>query len=236
MCKKHYWGCKIKLSGKIILVRHGESDGNVKGKFHGQFDSDLTEKGERQISLLADRLLDFDISEIYSSDLKRVLKTAQAAASKLGLDIKIDPELREISGGELEDKTWEELKEQFPEVYKNWHNNPHIVQIPSGESMCGFQDRVVKCVMRIAKDNIGKNVLVATHGTVIKVLVCFFTNVHLKDFAQVPWVDNASITSFKVSEDLEFSLECLGDIKHLGDELSTLHGQNWWRKLTQSTE
>lgn len=208
----------MSFNGKIILVRHGETDGNVSGKFHGHFDSDLTARGERQILLLADRLADFDISAIYSSDLKRAFKTAEAAASKLGLCVNTDARLREISCGDLEDKTWDEVKLQYPDIYERWNVLPHTVDMPSGENILDFQKRVSGCVIDIAKSNIGENVLIATHGTVIKVLVCFFTNVSMDNFEKVPWVDNTSITVFGTDERLNFTLELLGDTRHLEDE------------------
>lgn len=207
------------MNSKIILVRHGETDGNVSGKFHGHFDSDLTPRGERQILLLADRLVGFGISSIYSSDLKRAFKTADAVASRLGLCVQTDRRLREISCGDLEDKTWDEVKSEYPEIYEKWNVSPHKVDIPSGENICVFQKRVSDCILDIAGNNAGSNVLVATHGTVIKVLVCFFTKVSMENFEKVPWVDNTSITVFSVDENFNFTLELLGDTRHLEGEM-----------------
>ena len=56
---------------RLIIVRHGESEGNAKNEFQGQYNSDLTDRGHLQAECTAGYLDSFNIDAIYSSDIRR---------------------------------------------------------------------------------------------------------------------------------------------------------------------
>lgn len=214
---------------KIILVRHGEAEGNINRNFHGHYNSALTENGKEQIKLTSRRLKNEHIDVIYSSDLTRTYETAKEIATGRQLEITKDERLREINGGDWEDVPWSELPEKFPESYGFWLSDPLHLQMPNGESMVNFQSRVYNAVNSIVKNNMNKTVCIATHGTVIKVLLCKYYNKTLSDLPNLTWHDNASITVVEFDDDLTPNVVLEGDNSHLG-ELSTLAKQSWWRK------
>ena len=211
----------------LYIVRHGEARGNVERNFHGWFDSDLTENGMAQISRLPDRFKNIHLDAAYSSDLKRTRMTASVVAKEKGLSVIEVPALREIHGGEWEDVPWDDLPVRFPESYGNWLERPHLLEMPGGEKMTDFQDRVYRAVLKIAEENEGKNVLIATHGTAIKVLLCKIRGVPLSKMPGEKWCDNASVTVLEVDKDgIKVIID--GDNSHLAD-ISTLAKQKWWR-------
>jgi len=101
------------MAVKLFLIRHGESDGNVKRKFSGFQDVDLTEKGVWQAKRLARRLEGVRIDSVYCSDLKRARHTAEIIFKARGIDIISNPKFREINFGAWEGYTFEEIKEKF---------------------------------------------------------------------------------------------------------------------------
>ena len=93
----------------LYLIRHCEAEGNIQEIFQGKTDGDITPKGEQQLDRLSERFRDIPFDVIYSSPLKRALKTAQAAAKYHNVEIITDPAFAEIDGGEMEGHKWNEL-------------------------------------------------------------------------------------------------------------------------------
>ncbi|OQB14057.1 MAG: Phosphoserine phosphatase 1 [Firmicutes bacterium ADurb.Bin193] len=214
---------------KLILVRHGEAEGNINRRFHGHTDSKITENGFLQIEAVANRLKDEHIDAIYSSDLTRTYQTALGIAKGRGLEIIKTDKLREIYGGKWEDVLWEELPNIFPESYEFWLNDPLYLVMPGGESMVDFQNRVCNAVDEIVRENKGKTVCISTHGTVIKVLLCRYYGKSLSYFPEIIWCDNTSITVVEFDESFNPTVTVEGDNSHLMG-ISTLEKQSWWRK------
>ncbi|MBZ4646572.1 MAG: fructose-2,6-bisphosphatase [Clostridia bacterium] len=210
---------------RLILVRHGEAEGNIIRRFHGHTDSHLTPNGHLQAQKLAERLSKEHIDVLYSSDLSRAFQTAKYISEQKGLIIRVVKGLREINGGEWEDVPWADLPHRWPEAYHHWENKPYLLQMPNGESMVEFQNRVVKEIIKIIKDNKKKDICVVTHGTVIKALLCYFYGKPLEEFTDIQWHDNASITIVNIKDD-NYTVVIEGDNAHLG-ELSTLAKQDW---------
>lgn len=211
----------------LYIVRHGEAQGNVERNFHGWYDSDLTENGREQIKRLSAYFKDIRIDAAYSSDLRRTKETAEVVAGERGLTVKTRADLREIHGGQWEEVPWDDLPIRFPESYENWLHRPHLLQMPGGERMTAFQDRIYKAVLDIAAKHKNENVLIATHGTAIKVLLCRVRGIPLSAMPGEKWCDNASVTVLeKVGDRIEVKID--GDNSHLAD-ISTLAKQKWWR-------
>lgn len=216
------------MKTRLIIVRHAEAEGNIKRIFHGWTDSDITEKGHKQAKLAAKRLADMKIDVIYSSSLKRTLKTAQYIADIKNLPIIRTDKLKEINGGDWEDCGWHELPEKWPEHYDTWENSPHIHVMPNGESMVELQERIVSEIETIISKNKGKSICIVTHGTAIKSLMCHLKGCSLEDIITIPWYDNTAITIADY-EDGVFNILVDGDTSHLTDELSTIKNQEWYK-------
>ena len=214
---------------RIIFVRHGEADGNIDRNFHGHYNSNLTENGYVQAGLAADYLKDTPIDVLYSSDLTRTFETAKAISKVKGLPIITCENLREINGGDWENVPWEQLPVQFADSYDKWLHQPHLLQMPNGESMVQFQQRVLSAVEEIVTANQGKNICIVTHGTAIKSMLCRYYGRHLSELPDMKWYDNASISIVDFDDELKPTVVLEGEASHLG-ETSTLAKQSWWRK------
>lgn len=212
---------------RLIFVRHAEAEGNKIRRFHGWTDSEITPKGHMQAKRVAERLKDVDIDVIYSSSLKRTMQTASYISDIKGLPVTTSDNLREINGGDWEDRTWTELEERWPEEYDTWENRPFAHKMPNGESMEEFQKRLLDEVMQIIRSNEGKNICIVTHGTAIRAMLCRFRNCSLEEMCNIAWCDNTAITVIDY-EDGNFRTVTEGDSTHLGDDLGTVVNQDWW--------
>ena len=95
---------------RIILVRHGETDWNREGRYQGQVDTDLSERGLAQGRLLAQALQVVPLDAVYASQLKRAYMTADFCAQLQGKTVQIDERLQEIAHGEWEGLLAEEVQ------------------------------------------------------------------------------------------------------------------------------
>jgi len=139
---------------KLILIRHGESDGNAQRKFSGFQDVDLTEKGIWQAKRLARRLEGVSVDTVYCSDLKRARHTAEIIFGDRGKDIVTNPKFREINFGAWEGYTFEEVKAKFGygDKFNSWLENIKVeVNIPQGESLVDLNDRVPTLTLNLPK-------------------------------------------------------------------------------------
>ena len=117
---------------RIILVRHGETTWNVEGRYQGQEDTPLSERGLKQGHLLAEGLRNIPIDLCIASPLQRSFQTCQFCADLHNLPVAADERLLEINHGSWEGILAKEIEAQYPTEYHQWHTEPHLVQMPNG--------------------------------------------------------------------------------------------------------
>jgi probable phosphoglycerate mutase len=150
----------------LILARHGETDWNRDGRFQGHADPPLNDRGREQALELAELLADEPIEAVYSSDLRRAYETARIVAERKGLDVIVDPQLRERDVGHWSGLTAAEIEERFPDQIRLWREGAVAV----GESRESLAARVVEAAHRIAAAHPDGLVLVVTHGGALRML------------------------------------------------------------------
>lgn len=200
---------------RLILIRHGESQANRHDLFAGNYDAALEENGKVQARITAKYVADnYKVDKICSSDLRRAYSTAQALAEELGLDIEKCPRMREISAGDWEGMKFSDIAEKYPKEYKMWTEQIGIARCPNGESTRELGQRIMAELQRIAKENDGKTVAIATHATPIRVSQCLITHGSLEEMQNVPWVSNASVTVY-IYKNGVWSIEAVSLDSHL---------------------
>lgn len=149
---------------RLLIVRHGEAEGNREHRFIGQSDVPLTEHGRLQVSSLTRRLLDVGITRIVTSDLQRAADTVAPVAEKLGIDLELDPRLREIENGEWANLVASEVAARWPDLWDRYRHGEDIDR-PGGESWADVQVRAVAAITEYAARLDGADtVLVGTHA------------------------------------------------------------------------
>jgi len=151
---------------RVLLARHATAEGN--GRFLGQQDFPLTRAGQRELPRLVEKCTRYPVRAVYSSDLRRARQTAGAVARRLGLQVQLRPELREMHFGEWEGLTWKQIKERHPKLAALWMERFPRPTIPGAETLGRFQKRIAAGIGKIAAAHRGECVLVVTHAGVIR--------------------------------------------------------------------
>ena len=163
----------------IWLVRHGQTDWNLTGRWQGQAPHapGLNDMGRAQALDLQNQLKDIKISTIYSSDLLRARQTAELIAEPLGLTVILEPRLCEMNLGAWEGMLSSEVEAQFPQELAARVQNPFHARAPQGESPSDMAERVVAAVNDIAKEHTAESVIIVSHGVSLAIIIC-----HAKGF------------------------------------------------------
>lgn len=209
------------MKTKIIMIRHGFSVANDKKIYAGSKDYPLSKLGLKQAEACGKWFANKKVDAIYSSHLKRAYETALPISLTLGLEINVDKDLRECDGGDWEGLTYDELCEMYPQEYGVWCNDIGKAVCPNGESVKAFSERITNAVVRIAENNVGKIVCIATHATPIRVITALAKNIPVEELAKVEWTSNASINIFEY-KDGRFTVIRLNDDEYLQNMRSKL--------------
>ena len=155
-----------------VLLRHGDTQFSPEHRFSGLRDVPLSASGTRQARAAADRLATGPpIDALVSSPLQRAVRTASIAAGELGLTAVIDDDLRETDFGEWDGFTLAEIQQRWPSAAAVWSRDPEQAP-PGGESFAATAHRVNQACDRLLRDHGGQTVLVVSHVTPIKILLC----------------------------------------------------------------
>jgi len=143
----------------VYLARHGQTAYNLEGRFQGQQPIPLDATGRAQARELAEQLRHVPFDAVYASDLRRAHETAEIVAAPHGVPVIADEGLREIDIGSWSGLTRDEIDERFPDGRR-----------PDGETREQHSERVLAAVIRLARENEGRRVLVVTHGGTLRAL------------------------------------------------------------------
>lgn len=160
-------------TSRIYLIRHGQVNGYRTFPVYGHTDVALTEVGMLQMERVAQRLRHTEPAAIYSSDLQRAAKGAQAIASYHDVPLYALKELREMRFGDWEGLTIQGIRDQFPdELLKRSENILQYRAPGNAESIADLFDRIDRAFERIQKEQEGRDVVIVAHGGVNRVILC----------------------------------------------------------------
>jgi broad specificity phosphatase PhoE len=154
-----------------LLIRHGESMGNVEWRLQGQREFPLSERGRLQAELLARRLAAMEIAAVYSSPIRRAWQTAQGIAQRLRLAVQALSGIEEYDFGELSGLTWAEIQERAPEVTAALASRGEFPRYPGEEGREAFRRRVCGALWGLQEKHGGDTVAVVAHAGPIGVFL-----------------------------------------------------------------
>jgi phosphoserine phosphatase len=205
---------------RLLLARHGESMWNAERRFQGSTDVPLSPRGRAQAEALARGLRPYRVGAAYVSPFRRALETAELALKGTGIPVVVLDDLRELSLGQWEGCTVDEIRAQDGDPYVAWLRAPHDCPPPGSEPLPVVSDRVRAAVDRIAAAHPGRDdVLVVAHGGVISVYACHLLGCSFNRLWRLR-VDNASLTVVRPPR-----LVSLNETGHLAGELAPGHLQ-----------
>lgn len=205
----------------VYMVRHGETDANIKDIIQGESDVPLNANGIRQAECVGKRLKDFPFDAIYSSDLSRAAVTARSIAD--GREIIYTEELREWHLGIWQGKSLEYVEKEYPEEFEMFRTNSIYFRPAGGESICEFRDRAAKFLAEIAKKHTDQTVLCVTHGGFLRAVL--LNIMEMEKYPNKARTDNTSISCFKtVDGGKSWQLVMWNDSSHLTGNMTSSSG------------
>lgn len=179
---------------RFCLVRHGETDWNAARRLQGHTDIDLNARGLAQAKQMADALqkikLHFDV--LYTSDLQRAAKTAQAIEQLFNRSAISKVALRERHLGALQGLTIDEAPGREPILWQSHISRNIDENLQDGESIREFSERIRQVLEEIRDQHLGKTILLVSHGGALDMMYRIASNQAL-DAEKVVAVPNASL-------------------------------------------
>jgi len=150
--------------GRLILVRHGESEGNRDRRFTHHTEVPLTDRGREQARAAAATIQSrFTPVRVIASPFARARETGEIIAAALALPLEIEPAVREQHLGRLMGEPYDSVSQDPAfDPSRRWEWRP-----PDGESLIDLQLRVAPALDRIAQAHAGREVIVVAHAGVI---------------------------------------------------------------------
>ncbi len=203
---------------KLVLVRHGQTEWNIDGKFQGQSDVQLSEEGIRQAEALAQNFPVESVDAIYCSDLTRARTTAECIARRFGLPVQPVKELRELSFGKWEGLTYQEIVSGWPDAMENFLRHPDILQVPNGETFPRLRERAMGFIEKVTAEADGKTLLIVAHGGILRTVLTVMLHMPL----QYLWSIRQFNTAVNIvrRDDGEWTIELLNSTAHLTRRVS----------------
>lgn len=166
---------------RVILVRHGESEGNQRGIIQGRIESPLTERGYRQSLALAAALAEFPVVQIYTSPASRAQSTASLLAEKLSCLLTVNEQLQERHFGSLQGLSFTDALREFPEHYDMLFSGDPQAMAPHGESTENVSNRLFSCLNDLRKSHQNDTVVVVSHGHALEIVIWQLTGGLMSD-------------------------------------------------------
>lgn len=176
---------------QLHLVRHGQTDWNAARRIQGHRDIPLDHTGRAQARALGETLKQTAFSAVYSSTSCRARETAELVLQRSQAIICRD-ELREICLGEWEGRYWQEIERQEPDRYRQHMSYDPDFRAPGAETRGELRRRGIAALSAIVTETGTGNVLVVSHGALIKQVLAAFMNIDLSARNPVPPVPNCA--------------------------------------------
>ncbi len=203
----------------LYLVRHGQTECSRENRFCGSgTDVPLLPEGVEMAEALGAYYADEAWEAIYSSPALRARATAEPLASRVGLEVRIEPGLREIAYGGWEGLLEAEVRREFPALFERWVEDPGRFAPPGGESGLDIAARALPVVDSFRERHPSGNVLAVSHKATIRVLVCALLGLDVGLYRARIGQTVAAVTVFEFREHGPL-LRVMGDTSHLPPHL-----------------
>jgi len=175
---------------QLILLRHGQSQWNLENRFTGWVDVELSAKGEEEARAAGELLKPFQIDMLFTSVLKRAMRTADIAlevAGKSGIPTERSEKLNERHYGDLQGLNKDDIGKQYGEAQLKIWRRSYDMPPPNGESLKDTQERCIPYYKDVIEPKLreGKNVMIAAHGNSLRSIVMYLDNLTPEEILEV---------------------------------------------------
>lgn len=202
---------------RLILVRHGQTEWNAGGRYQGQSNVALSDTGRKQARFLAERFPVRQLDAIYTSDLDRAKETAECVGKRLGLTVCPEKAFRELSFGDWEGLTYQEISSRWPEEAEKLFTAPDELVIPHGETFRDLQKRALDKIYSLYEKHIDQTVAVFAHGAINKTILAGLMHIPLHYLWSLRQ-DNTAVNILRL-DDGYVMVELINSTSHLGEDM-----------------
>ena len=184
---------------KLILVIHALTVDNQKSRLSGHIDSSISEEGKEQIDKITNYLKDFDIDKIYTTTSSRTKDTVKKLSELKSIEIIEKESLKEISFGDFEGLTFDEIKDKYPKEFQDMIEKGYEYKYPNGESLIDSYNRVCIELDNIISNNDDRTILICSHGGTIRNIITYL----ISNSYKYHWnfkIDNGSVTILEAQD------------------------------------
>lgn len=204
---------------RLILVRHGQTEWNAGGRYQGQSNVALSETGRKQAISLAEHFPVNALDAIYASDLDRAKETAECVGQKLGVAVRMESAFRELSFGDWEGLTYQEISSRWPEEADKLFTAPDELVISNGETFQELQKRALDKIHLLYEKHIDQTVAIFAHGAINKTILAGLMHIPLHYLWSLRQ-DNTAVNILRL-DGRYVLVELINSTSHLGDDIIT---------------
>jgi alpha-ribazole phosphatase len=177
---------------KLTLIRHTSLQIEP-GICYGQSDIDVAVSFADELARTQAKLTDIAFDAIYCSPLQRCVKLAEAL--NLG-EPTLDSRLKELHFGDWEMQAWDDIPR---DIFDDWAHDYANKAPPNGETFSQLQQRGIHFLDEILSKHVGENILVISHGGLIRALLAHVLNMELKGLFRFT-IDHGSVTQLDFTQ------------------------------------
>ncbi len=179
---------------QLHLIRHGQTDWNSLRRIQGQLETELNDIGRSQATARGVSLRDMTFHAVYSSSSVRTRQTTELILENRSDAVIFRDELKEINLGVWQGELWEDIERAHPDMVQALRFSRDDFNVQGAESNQDLQARGVSAIERILKDHqdapADSNILVVSHGALLKCVIAHYTEVPLSDLPNYPSLPN----------------------------------------------
>lgn len=198
----------------ILLIRHGECEGNREGLFRGRSDLPLNDSGKLQAKALAEAVAPLSPARVFSSPLSRATETAQAISERCSVTFEIRNGFNNMALGKWEKKKKSEVEQEYPEEWRLWLSHPERLHISGAEILSDVQRRAFANLNALVSLHRGETFAVVSHRAVLKPLLAAALGISEPYFWKIH-IDTASYSILTQENERGFCLVSLNQTSHL---------------------
>lgn len=201
------------MTTQVILIRHGQTDWNVAGRWQGHSDIPLNDTGRSQARALAQRLKKWQLTALYTSDLSRAAETAAIIGQAVALEPIPMFAWRERFCGDFEGLTNADIAERFPEQWAKLQQG-HL-ELPNGETAPVLLGRIMPAFEALIASHQGQRFAIVSHGGVLRLLISTVLGLDAEAPDRLSVSGNTGLSVFQIGEHGYRRLSLLNDTAHL---------------------
>ena len=185
---------------ELILVRHGETESNVRCTYLGWTDVDLNERGIEQAKAACEKLKGVLVDGIYTSPLKRAMHTAEIINKNFEMNIEVSERLKERNFGVWDNLTYKDITQRYPGEHDLWVKDWINYCVPGGESSYQAYERVTGFIDELVESKSEGTYLIVTHLGCVRKIISHLLGMGLEGSWHFK-VDNAGICRVSINDE-----------------------------------